>query len=310
MAQKDRLVYTTADPARVRGASMETKEHRGGLTPRWNAYVLNLADRVAQREEEMFDNPGAAEAKRFGFISEAYVGSLPIDQWPDTPHSYPDKALISYPVSPAEPIRPQLGYELAYDHGEVTRDEWYSQAVTLALGGDWYPLTMYFDKFILPGIQSYIHNTFSLPYGDSHAWRSTTCEDIVQVVRMKTVEFLPQLTVPHKEDYTAWCFRVAKHTAIDVIRKRPVPELRLVETIARENDRVIVNLDERAMLNDVRRALLALDSYLQRDALMLASFGDYTNAEIAVIQGSNEGAVKSVKHRGRDTLARYLKIKE
>ena len=119
--------------------------------------------------------------------------------------------------------------------------------------------------------------------------------DIVQIVRVKTVEFLPQLTIPHKEDYTAWCFRVAKHAAIDVIRRRPVPEIRLVETIARENDRVILNVDDRAMLNDVRRGILALDSHLQRDVLMLFSFGDYTNAEIAIVQESSEGAVKSLK---------------
>ena len=148
MAQKDRVVYSTEDPTAVNGASSGRKEHKGGLTPRWNAYVLNLADRVAQKEGEMFDNPGAAEAKRFGFISEAYVGPLPIDQWTDAPNSHPHNALTPYPVSPAEPIRPQLGHQMAFEQGEITRDEWYGQAITLALGGDWHPLNMYFDRFI------------------------------------------------------------------------------------------------------------------------------------------------------------------
>jgi RNA polymerase sigma-70 factor (ECF subfamily) len=110
------------------------------------------------------------------------------------------------------------------------------------------------------------------------------------------------------ENFGAWLFGIARHKLADHYRRRPaqvsLDSITEIEILASE-----LSLDEtvsgRLTLERVNTALLAIASD-RAEALSLHIFGGLSMAEIGVIMGRSESAVKMLAHRALTDLRQRL----
>jgi RNA polymerase sigma-70 factor (ECF subfamily) len=117
-------------------------------------------------------------------------------------------------------------------------------------------------------------------------------------------------------DPVPWMFTIARHTALDELRKRKRARVRLVENDARPPPEPRAELSgmptEAARSNDDpagAEALAALDQLpeAQRQALLLTKVEGLSQAEAAARAGTTPGAIKLRAHRAYLALRKLVK---
>ncbi len=121
-------------------------------------------------------------------------------------------------------------------------------------------------------------------------------EDLAEQTFLKMLESIDRF-VWRRAPFSAWLFRIAHNLAMDHFRAGRRVQL---EEEPRDSHASEPSAEERALhvIGDAR--LLELVDGLSRDQrqVLTLKFGfDFTNANVAVILGKTEGAVKALQHR-------------
>jgi RNA polymerase sigma-70 factor (ECF subfamily) len=120
-------------------------------------------------------------------------------------------------------------------------------------------------------------------------------EDLVQDTLAKALTTAAQTHYPIGKPLP-WLAKVATNAWIDTVRRRRELPAELPENESRsDNDPLEVR--------DALEELVAVLSPQERAALVLKDVFDYPIADIALLVGTTEGAVKAALHRGRGRLA-------
>jgi RNA polymerase sigma-70 factor (ECF subfamily) len=134
-------------------------------------------------------------------------------------------------------------------------------------------------------------------------------EDLTADVFLKALEGLEGFTyrgIP----FSAWLYRIAHARVMDHFRKRARHELlpldeRLVATEKGPQATVEAKLDHEELQSAI--AQLTIE---QQQVIILKFVEGLSNAEVARIMGKTEGAVKSLQHRGLNSLQRIMRKEE
>ena len=179
-----------------------------------------------------------------------------------------------------------------------------AQLAEALVGGDADALTEVYDRF-----HRAVHAVaFRVTTDRTHA------EDVVQEVFVALWK-RPEAFNPARGSLGTWLMSTAHHKAVDLVRRE--------ESLRRRRDLVAVDVqqelreehlaepvedqaNERWQAERVRRALAALPE-AQRQAMVLAYFGGYTQREVAAVTGVPLGTVKTrmlaAMRKLRDVLA-------
>lgn len=136
-------------------------------------------------------------------------------------------------------------------------------------------------------------------------------EELAGDLWVRVVERLPSFRFPDEQPegaFVTWMYRIARNLAIDASRRRANGHVPLGETVAGTD----VPLDERVIggenHQELRTAIEKLNSE-QREVVVLRFFEERSTAEVAVLTGRTEGAVRIMQHRALGTLARALGVR-
>jgi RNA polymerase sigma-70 factor (ECF subfamily) len=134
-------------------------------------------------------------------------------------------------------------------------------------------------------------------------------EELTGDVWVRVVERLPAFRFPAGDPdaaFAGWLYRIARNLVIDSYRRRRhhahVP---LSDTLSANE----APPDEHVIAGDDRRALRAAIEQLtaeQREVVLLRFVEERTNAEVALLTGRSENAVKVMQHRALGALSRLL----
>lgn len=136
-------------------------------------------------------------------------------------------------------------------------------------------------------------------------------EELTSDLWLVVVERLPQFRIPAVGAYpafTSWLYTIARYTVIRHYRERKHAPLPLEDTMP-TNEPTMDEHATRAETQTVVRAALASLTPDQREVVVLRFFGQRSSAEIAVLTGRSEHAVKALQHRAVGALARLLGVK-
>lgn len=179
-------------------------------------------------------------------------------------------------------------------HGQLSEGE-LQEVIVLAKNGDTDAFEVIYHQFF-PAI--YRYTAFRAP--------SDIAEDLVADVFVKAWEKLhkykPQRGVP----FSAWLFRIARHTVIDAYRDRE--EYEEVPEDMPDTDRLNrpdASVHDGDTLRIVRTALAKLPRRY-REILMLSYIAELSHAEVARTLRLTEGAVRVLKFRALKKLAALL----
>ena len=167
--------------------------------------------------------------------------------------------------------------------------------VRLAQEGDTDAFGEIYDLFLT---QIYRYVVFRFP--------QELAEDLVADIFVKAWEklhtYVPQKGVP----FSAWLFRIARHTVIDAYRTRRGFE-EISDTIADENrdNQPRDRLERKLVLATVRNAMNGLPRRY-RDALLLSYVSELSHQEIAQVLRVREGTVRILKFRALKKLQGLL----
>ena len=127
-------------------------------------------------------------------------------------------------------------------------------------------------------------------------------EDLVQDVLLSAYHHFEK--IEKKGQLLHYLIRAAKKRSISIWRKRKNEE----ELAQRHTERLISKGVSSDVLLDIQLLYKALENLPlgQREALILYEISGFTMKEIAEIQNSTEGAVKTKVSRGRDKLRSML----
>jgi RNA polymerase sigma-70 factor, ECF subfamily len=142
-------------------------------------------------------------------------------------------------------------------------------------------------------------------YALVHVREPADAEDLVQRIFLKVIEALPGFEdrgVP----FGAWLFRIARNTVIDFGRtRRPTTALdsdpNRHDATPGPGEIAELSADREA----IREAVLALTAD-QREVVLLRFFGGLSHAEIGLLLGKPENAVRGLQFRALATLRRRL----
>lgn len=131
--------------------------------------------------------------------------------------------------------------------------------------------------------------------------RRDQAEDVLQEAFVKIWERSWQFD-PAKGDALAWLATVARHSALDRLRKQPKAHIEFDELVVEEIDGQLGRLSETmGEAEDLRRCLALLrEDY--RQAVFLAYVNGLTHEELAEKLGKPVGTVKSWVRRGLEQL--------
>jgi RNA polymerase sigma-70 factor (ECF subfamily) len=139
----------------------------------------------------------------------------------------------------------------------------------------------------------------------AHVPEPADAEDVVQRVFLKVIEALPGYEnrgIP----FGAWLFRIARNTVIDFGRtRRPVTRL---EAVIHHRDMTPGPSELTEVMADraaIREAMGTLTRD-QRDVILFRFFAGLTHAEIGVLLGKPENAIRGLQFRAIATLRRRL----
>jgi RNA polymerase sigma-70 factor, ECF subfamily len=125
---------------------------------------------------------------------------------------------------------------------------------------------------------------------------------------VRVVERLPKFCFPRgcpEAAFAAWLYRIARNLVIDHARRKGNQNLPLAETLSAQD----ASPDEQVIAGDERRVLRSALEQLtveQREVLLLRFFEERSNAEVALLTGRSENAVRVMQHRALSALARIL----
>ena len=144
----------------------------------------------------------------------------------------------------------------------------------------------------------------------------SAAEDITQEVFLKV--YRVRATYEPKAKFSTWLWTIAKHTSLDVLRKkqeilfedRPneegqgqAPEIEQIEANLPDAEALLLNHAEDARLEHCLEEL----SPLQKDALLLRTQSDLSYDEIATLLKTSLSSVKSLIFRAKTTLVTCVK---
>ena len=133
-------------------------------------------------------------------------------------------------------------------------------------------------------------------------------EDVTQQVFLKALRSISSFKwkgVP----FSAWLFRLAHNQVVDYFRSKKKAAMPLDESLVSNDD----SPQEKAELKfDVERLLRATDrlTQAQREVISLRFAGGMSVAEVAVVMGRSQGAVKALQHSAILTLRKRLTVTE
>ena len=130
-----------------------------------------------------------------------------------------------------------------------------------------------------------------------------TCEDIAQDVFLNAYKKLASFN-PHRSNFSTWLFVIARNKTLNALKKkRPVSMSQLPQTHDSRNPSD--GLSKKEFFNDFDRILHSLPAR-QKTAFVLAEFEELSYAEIAQIEGTKIGTVKSRINRAKKKLRSAL----
>lgn len=141
-------------------------------------------------------------------------------------------------------------------------------------------------------------------------------EDMVQEVFLRVVRSRQRYQATAR--FSTWLYRIVFNLCANERERRSAAELSLEAPIGEEGldprsdlvDESAAQPDEELARADavraVREAIAGLPE-AQRMALILAKYEERSHAEIALVLGSSEKAIKSLVHRARETLRERLR---
>jgi len=146
-----------------------------------------------------------------------------------------------------------------------------------------------------------IYGYLQLSVGNRH-----DAEDLTNQTFVKMIESIDRFEW-RKVPLSAWLFRIAHNLAMDHFRSRrrwqpeeEPPELPGSEARSAE-DEALHTIGRESMFE-----LIESLSEDQKQVLTLKFVFDFSNAEVGMILGKSEGAVKSLQHRALGSLRRQL----
>lgn len=151
----------------------------------------------------------------------------------------------------------------------------------------------YFDK---------IYRYVTLKLGDE-----MEAEDVTQQVFLNTLQSISSFKWKGKP-FSAWLFRIAHNQVVDHLRKKKRATLPLSESLpSSDNPQQITEhkLEIERLLSATKKLTEA-----QREVLSLRFSSELPIAEVAMVMGKSEGAVKALQHSAILALRRALAVAE
>jgi RNA polymerase sigma-70 factor (ECF subfamily) len=133
-------------------------------------------------------------------------------------------------------------------------------------------------------------------------------EELTGDVWVRVVERLPAFRFPGGDPeaaFAGWLYRIARNLVIDSYRRRRITNVPLSDALSSHE----APPEERVIAGDDRRALRVAIERLtaeQREVLLLRFVEGCTTAEVALLTGRSENAVKVMQHRALSALSRML----
>jgi len=149
---------------------------------------------------------------------------------------------------------------------------------------------------------AYLPRVFGYLY--SRVGQHAEAEELAAQTFLAALEQLPRYR--HKGHFAAWLFAIARHKAADSFRARPAEALDAAHALAEDRD-VLQDLAQRQQIDALRQHIAALPSE-QAELLRLRYVAELSFAEIGVLLGRSEGAIKKSIYRCLDRLQRELEV--
>jgi RNA polymerase sigma-70 factor, ECF subfamily len=133
-------------------------------------------------------------------------------------------------------------------------------------------------------------------------------EELAGDLWVRVVERLPAFRFPSGDpeaSFAGWLYRIARNLLIDSYRRGRHTHVPLSDMLSSHE----VPPEERVIDGDDRRALRVAIERLtaeQREVLLLRFVEERSNAEVALLTGRSENAVKVMQHRALGALSRML----
>lgn len=137
--------------------------------------------------------------------------------------------------------------------------------------------------------------------GDLHA-----AEDLASEVFVRMIGALEKYR-PMNGSFEAWLYQIARHLAIDHLRKMNLRDDQVLEEeMVADNDDVSKAV-ERRLTNDILARALRRLNEAQRDVIILRFVNCLSVAQVAHTLHKSEDSIKSLQRRGLESLRGILK---
>lgn len=134
-------------------------------------------------------------------------------------------------------------------------------------------------------------------------------EDLTQHVFLKAWAALPKFK-EEGQAFSAWLYRIARNTTVDYWRKKKPLSLDPSSLVLQSRqDKALDPLataSQKEEAEHIRKALHILNED-QQTILTLKFIEDLSNAEIALVTGKTEGAIRQIQSRALKALRQHLK---
>jgi RNA polymerase sigma-70 factor (ECF subfamily) len=170
-----------------------------------------------------------------------------------------------------------------------------AQLIRRAQAGDPQALTTLYDRY-QPAIFTYLYYRI-----DDQA----VAEELTSEVFVRMVEKIDRYQA-RGQPLLAWLYTIARNLRTDHYRQADVARLLpLDETLAADHGDPPQAVEHQLAADCLRRALRHLTGD-QQEVILHKFVDDHSNAEVAVLLGKDEGAVKSLQHRALAALRRAI----
>lgn len=169
------------------------------------------------------------------------------------------------------------------------------QLIRYAKAGDPQALTTLYDRY-QPAIFTYLYYRL-----DDQA----VAEELASEVFVRMVEKIDRYQ-ERGQPIVAWLYTIARNLRNDYYRRADSTQLLpLDETLVADHDDLPETVERHLAADCLRRALRYLTDE-QQEVIIHKFVGDRSNAEVAILLGKDEGAVKSLQHRALAALRRAI----